>query len=242
MPRTRARHRAAARDAAAYRWQTSTQPPALERVGHSSWLPQLLVLLFTLIALLAVAASWLVPAVVAGLSTGWGTTLDGGPARAVTLSGPAWMYGLIGLVFLAIAVGGVPYVVRETRKHRAPAAILTLAPEFLTVHTIRDVLHGPGARKPRMREAPTAFEWADVEAVEPSPDPEDGRPALVVRRSAAERLGITVGAGSTVRIRIRGDARDVPVLAYFLAEQRHRPRLGSEASARVARRLAGCPA
>lgn len=238
-PRERRR---AARDADAYRWRAAKRPPdALERIGHSSWVPELLVQLFALLAVLVVAASWLVPAVIAGVALGWDITIDGGPARVVNLSGPAWLYGVLGLAFLAIAVGGVPYVVRETRRHRGPAAILTLAPDFVMVHTRRDVLHATKARRPRLRDAPTVFGWADVEAIESSPGAGDERPILVVRRSAAEQLGIALGAGSVVRIRIRGDSRDVPVLGYFLAERRHRPRLGTEASARVARRLSGSP-
>lgn len=237
---TGSQRRRTARDAAIYGWRTSGKPGVtgvLERVGHSRWVPELLLQLFTLIAVTIVAVSWLLPAITVGTTLGWDATIEGGPARAANLSGPAWMYGLFGLAFAAIAVGGVPYIVRETRKHRRPAAVLTLAPEYLTVHTLRDVKRGTGARRPHVKEADTVFEWRDVERVEPSRDPDDERPTLTVRRSAAEHVGVPSGpGGDATTIRIRGDARDVAVLEYFLAEPRQRRQLGSAESLRLARR------
>lgn len=239
----------AARIAAVYGWRTSGTPgvtSVLERVGHSRWVPELLLQLFTLAAVTLVAASWLVPAITVGVTLGWDTTIEAGPARAVNLSGPAWMYGLFGLVFVAIAVGGLPYIVRETRRHRLPAPVLTLTPEYLSVHTRRDVRHGTGVRKPRVREVFTMFEWRDVVHVEASHDPDDARPTLIVRRSAAEHLGVLsapaapgapLGTGDEVAIRIRGDDRDVPVLEYFLAKRRQRRQLGTEDSLQLAQRL-----
>ena len=244
------RRRRAERDAAAYAWRTSgaRQTVVLERIGHSSWVPELLVLLLAFAALLWVATSWLVPAIAAGMTTGWDAILDVGPARAASLSGPAWMYAVFGVVFLAIAVSGVPYIVSETRKHRRPYPILTLAPGYVIVHTVRDVAHGTAAAKPRLREAEAVLEWHDLEGVESSRDPGDERPVLVVRGPAAERLGLPVdgrdggdGRGTAVRVRIRGDARDVPVLAHFAAGGRRAGQLGSDDSLNLARRLSASP-
>jgi len=239
------RRRRADRDAAAYAWRTAGpgRTAVLERIGHSSWVPELLVLLFAFAALLWVSASWLVPAIAAGMTTGWDAILDVGPARAASLSGPAWMYAVFGVVFLAIAVSGVPYIVSETRKHRRPYPILTLAPGYVIVHTVRDVAHGTAAAKPRLREAEAVLEWHDLEGVESSLDPGDERPVLVVRGPAAERLGLPDGGdagdgrGTAVRVRIRGDARDVPVLAHFAAGGRRAGQLGSDGSLDLARRL-----
>lgn len=239
---TSARRRRAERDAVIYRWRTVPPGPpgvpgALERIGHSSWVPELLVHLFAIVAALVVAATWLLPAITAGFALGWDTTLDGGPVRAAGLSGPAWLYALFGAVFFAIGVSGVPYAVRENRRLRRPVPILRLAPDHLAVQTLRDVRYPPGDRKPRFREAYAALEWRDIEEVEPSRDPDDGRPTLVVRGSAAAHLGLPVSPDDEVRIRIRGDGRDVPVIVHFLAKRRRRPQLGSAESLRVARQL-----
>ncbi|MFC9560050.1 hypothetical protein [Agromyces sp. NPDC056965] len=244
---TRSRRRRAARDAAVYGWRRSGRLGALERIGHSSWVAALLVQLLALVAVLVVAASWLVPAVTAGVASGWDTNLDGGPLRAASLSGPAWMYGLFGLAFLAIAVCGLPYVAREVRKDRRPNPILTLAPGFLTVQTVHDVSRGTGVRKPRLREAPIVLEWHEIAGVESSGDLEDERPILVVRRSAAADRGLPLdaaGDGDDVRIRFRGSARDVAVLSYFLHKRRRQQQLGSEESLRLAQQLSttGLPA
>lgn len=231
----------AARDADLSRWRRSGELSALERIGHSSWVPTLLVELFALVMVFVVAASWLVPAVEAGVTLGWDTTLDGGPLRAASISGPAWMYGLFGLAFLAIAVGGLPYIVRETRRNRRPTAILTLAPGFVTVHAVRDVRHDTGAGKPRLRESPTVFEWHHIDGVEPSADPNDERPMLVIRRTVAADRGLPFDrdGGGDVRVRFRGDARDIPVLSGFLAKPRRQQQLGSAESLRFAQQLSG---
>ncbi|GAA1824597.1 hypothetical protein [Agromyces salentinus] len=244
--RSNSLRRRAAGDAAAYAWRrTGGEWPFLERVGHTAWVPQLLVNLFALVALVGVAASWLVRSISAGISLGWDAQLDGGPVRAMSLSGPAWMYGLVGVVILAIAVGGIPYVVKETRRRRRPSPILRLRPESLTVHTTRAVAHGTRRAKPRLREVETTFDWRDVEAVEASTDRGDARPTLVVRRAPASDLGIPVppadGTTGFARIRIRGDARDVPVLAHYLAKARRRRELGTPESLLVAERLSTAP-
>ena len=231
----------AARDADLSRWRRSGELSALERIGHSSWVPTLLIELFALVMVSVVAASWLVPAVEAGVTLGWDTTLDGGPLRAASISGPAWMYGLFGLAFLAIAVGGLPYIVRETRRNRRPTAILTLAPGFVTVHAVRDVRQGTGAGKPRLRESPTVFEWHHIDGVEPSADPNDEQPMLVIRRTVAADRGLPFDrdGGGDVRVRFRGDARDIPVLSGFLAKPRRQQQLGSVESLRFAQQLSG---
>lgn len=234
---TRSRHRRATRDAAVYGWRRSGRLGALERIGHSPWVATLLVQLFAIVAVLVVAASWLVPAVTAAVVSGWDTNLDGGPLRAASLSGPAWMYGLFGLAFLAIAVCGLPYLAREVRMNRRPTPILTLGPGFLTVQTVHDVNRGTGVRKPRLREAPIVLEWHEIEAVESSGDPDDERPMLVIRRSAAAGHGLSPDAAGDVRIRFRGGARDVAVLSYFLLRRRRQQQLGSEESLRLAQQL-----
>ncbi|WP_350348322.1 hypothetical protein ABIQ69_17070 [Agromyces sp. G08B096] len=236
---TARQQRLAARDAAVYAWRARPGEPAvLERLGHSPWLAQFLVHLFALVMMLVVAASWLVPAVAVGIALGWATTMEGGPARAVGLTGPAWMYGLFGLAFLAIAISGIPYVASQTRKDRRPAAILALSPEHVLVETVRAVPLGGRSAETRRRVAPAHLRWHDIRAVARSSDAADERPELLVRRSAVEHLGVPLdGAGDEVAIRIRGDRRDLPVLAHFLRERDERRRLGSAESLRVAQRL-----